>query len=130
MKRIISILLVVLLVLAGATTADAKKRARKHRKVTPSTEQVWTTFGGTYIFMDKDHQVSISFTLDGDEDVLESVSLDDEKVTGVYNKETHEFTFYDERGVTIFKGKVYDGGNLLKGTLRGKKIELRNPCGL
>ncbi len=126
MKRLLVIALMVVVVLAGATTADAKKRkSSSHQQ---RTEQVWTHLGGTYVFSNGTNYFSIEF--DGQNDEIVRASVDSEECSGEYNHKTHLITLRNEQGEVIFTGKIYRGGNLLKGKLRGKPVKAENPCGL
>lgn len=126
MKKLFVIALTLVIVLAGATTADAKKR--KHRPRKQRTEEVWTHLSGMYAFTNGTNYFSIEF--DGPDDIIVRASVDDEDCTGDYDKKTHLITLRNQQGEVIFTGKIYRGGNLLKGTLRGKPVKAENPCGL
>ena len=128
MKRFLLIALAVTLGLAGAGNVDAKKRVRKHRAVNHNN-QVWTHLGGQYNFSDANLFIVIGFSVEED-GVIETADINGNAYQGHYDKRTHLITFTDDNGKVVLRGKIYDGGNLFKGTVFGRKREARNPCGL
>lgn len=126
MNRALILMLAAAVACCGAI--DAKKRVRRHAKRHSSQNEVWTHLGGTYIFSGSVN-VAIEFALES-EPRIERIIIDDVNYDGYYNKRNHLITATHSNGVVVFSGKIYDGGNLLKGRLHGKPIALRNPCGL
>ena len=49
---------------------------------------------------------------------------------GSVDEKTGLITIVDQQGKVIFTGKMYRGGNQLKGELNGKPITLEGLCGL
>ena len=86
--------------------------------------EVWTAFGGTYFFFGDGEQYIVDFPLG--EDVIHSATLafGDEELTADVNPKTGLITACDEEGKEVFRGAIYAGGNLLKGTYRGKQIKV------
>lgn len=126
MKKVILTLLVLVLLAGTCLDAGAKKK-RRHRKL-PGTEQVWTALGGTYAFVGDNHYVAIDFGV-GETPQVERASIDSEECTGTYDETTHLIVLTNEAGEVVFEGKIYNGGNLLKGKLHGKPVALNGACG-
>lgn len=128
MKKAILLILVALLVASVPASVDAKSKKKSRKKV--RTEQVWTHISGMYNFSDGetyimiDHFQGVSKATIGKADYSESndyaCTVDDK--SGL-------ITIYDDAGKIIFTGKMYRGGNQLKGTLNGKKVVLEGMCG-
>ncbi|MBR3100619.1 MAG: hypothetical protein IKH19_02570 [Muribaculaceae bacterium] len=127
MRKTLFVLIVSVILSGMMVGADAKKKQKRHRRV-PPTEQVWTALGGFYYFVNDEHSVSIDFGI-GEEPIVENAYVDSETCSGTYDVKTHLIELTNESGEKIFEGKIYDGGNLLKGTLHGKPVALRTACG-
>lgn len=123
-------IIVALLVASVPASIDAKaKKKRVRRKA--ATEQVWTCISGMYNFSDGeiyiviDHFQGVSKATIGKADYSESKDY-----PCTVNEKTGLITIYDDARKVIFKGKMYSGGNELRGTLNGKKVVLGGMCGL
>ncbi len=129
MKRAILLIIVALVVASVPASVDAKSK-KKRGKRRAATEQVWTHISGTYSFSDGeiyvmvDHFQGESKATIGKADYSES---NDYQCT--VDEKTGLITIFDDDGNTIFTGKMYRGGNQLKGTLNGKKVVLEGLCG-
>ena len=118
MKKAI-LLIIVALVASVPATIDAKSK-KKRGKRRASTEQVWTHISGTYnfsngdIYMIIEHFQGKSKATIGKTDYSESIDY-----PCTVDEKTGLITIYDDAGKVIFTGKMYRGGNQLKGTLHG-----------
>ena len=86
--------------------------------------EVWTTFGGTYFFFGDGQQYAVEFPLGEDVITWATLYVGDEELQADVNAKTGLITACDEDGKEVFRGAIYAGGNLLKGTYRGKHIEV------
>lgn len=91
--------------------------------------EVWPYLGGTYAFGNGDRYYAVEVSLDDNTKCTlhmgEDLTLD-----GTIDRETGFITATDSVGDVAFKGAVYAGGNLLKGTLYGKPFRAEGLCGL
>ena len=129
MKKTIILILVALVVASVPASVDAKGNKKKARR-RAATEQVWTCISGMYnfsngeIYMIINHFQGESNATIGKTDYSES---NDYPCT--VDEKSGLITVTDDDGNVIFTGKMYRGGNQLKGTLRGKKVVLEGMCG-
>ena len=129
MKKSLFILIVALLVASVLANLDAKSKKKRGRR-RAATEQVWTHISGTYNFSNEATYIMIenfqgeSKAIIGKTDYSES-----SEYPCTVNEKTGLITIYDNDGKAIFTGKMYRGGNQLKGTLHGKKVVLEGMCG-
>ena len=129
MKKSFFLLIIALLVASVPASLDAKSKKKRGRR-RAATEQVWTHISGMYNFSDGetyimiDHFQGESKATIGKADYSES---NDYQCT--VDEKTGLITIFDDDGNTIFTGKMYRGGNQLKGTLNGKKVVLEGLCG-
>ena len=129
MKKTLFILIIALLVASVPASLDAKSK-KKRGKRSAATEEVWTHIGGTYNFSNQetyiiiDHLQGESKAIIGKPDYSESYEY-----PCTVNEKTGLITISDNDGKTIFTGKMYKGGNQLKGVLHGKKVVLEGMCG-
>lgn len=129
MKKSLFILIIALLVASVPASLDAKSKKKRGRR-RAATEQVWTHISGTYNFSNGETYIMIdnfqgeSKAIIGKADYSES-----SEYPCTVDEKTGLITIYDNDGKAIFTGKMYRGGNQLKGTLRGKKVVLEGMCG-
>ena len=91
--------------------------------------EVWPYLGGTYAFGDSDHYYAVDVSLD--DDTKCTLYMGEElTLQGTIDRDTGFITAIDSVGDVAFKGAVYAGGNLLKGTLYGKPFRAEGLCGL
>ncbi len=117
------------MVASAPASLDAKSKKKKsHRKV--AKEQVWTHISGTYPFSDGNIIITIDH-FQGESKATISKNDYNEEVEHrcTVNEKTGLITIYDNDGKTIFTGKMYQGGNQLRGTLYDKKVILNGMCG-
>ena len=84
--------------------------------------EVWTSFGGTYFFFGDGEQYVVDFPL-GEEHDWATLSIRGEQFKADVNPKTGLITACDDAGKEVFRGAIYAGGNLLKGTYRGEQIK-------
>lgn len=120
-----------LLVASVPASLDAKSKKKKGRR-RAATEEVWTHISGSYNFSNGDIYMMI-YNMPG-ESSKATVGKSDYSESTEYectvNEKTGLITAYDDQGKVIFTGKMYRGGNQLRGTLNGKKVVLEGMCGL
>ena len=85
--------------------------------------EVWTAFGGTYIFFGDGEQYAVDFPL-GEDKESATLYIRGEEYEANVNPKTGLITACDDKGNEVFRGAIYAGGNLLKGTYRGEHIEV------
>ena len=131
MKKSLFLIIIALLVASVPASVDAKSKKKKGRR-RAATEQVWTHISGTYNFSNGDIYMMVNNMHDerstvtvGKADYSES-----NEYQGTVDEKTGLITAYDEEGKVVFIGKMYRGGNQLRGTLNGKKVVLEGLCGL
>ena len=95
--------------------------------------EVWPYIGGTYPFSDGTTNVIVE-TVPGDDKALTinfftDDSDDGDKYNGEHNAEGR-IRAYDDDGQLVFEGYLYRGGNLLKGTYKGKPVRYNGMGGL
>jgi len=86
-------------------------------------DEVWTTFGGTYFFFGDGQSLVLEFPLINEEGPVK-LSYDDGEYEATVNEETGLIVAHDDAGKEVFRGAVYAGGNLIKGTFKGQEIKL------
>lgn len=86
--------------------------------------EVWTCFGGTYFFFGDGQSYVVDFPLGQDVTTTATLAFGDEELEADVNAKTGLITACDDQGKEVFRGAIYAGGNLLKGTYRGKHIEV------
>ena len=86
--------------------------------------EVWTCFGGTYFFFGDGQSYVVDFPLGQDVTTTATLAFGDEELQADVNAKTGLITASDAQGKEVFRGAIYAGGNLLKGTYRGKHIEV------
>lgn len=129
MKKTIFALIAAIVISGMAFTLEAKKpKKRKHRA---NTEKVWTAISGTYNFTNKTYTIIVDY-LDGEfKAYINGPGYED---TGAFggsvDEKTGLITIVDNDNRVIFTGKMYRGGNQLRGKLNGKPITLEGLCGL
>lgn len=129
MRKTIYVILAAVLLSCMMSTAEAKKARRHKRK--PATEEVWTIISGTYPFSDGTYFISI-YNFQGDFKArIEGPGFDeDSEFGGNVDEKSGLITIVDDDGKELFTGKMYRGGNQLKGKLKGKPITLEGMGGL
>ena len=85
-------------------------------------EEVWTTFGGTYFFWSDGGSIVLDFPL-MDEVRPVKFTYGDDEYEATVNEETGLIIATDDDGNEVFRGAVYAGGNLLKGTYKGEEVK-------
>ena len=129
MKKKLFILIATVLIGSLAVSMEAKK-PKKVRKV--AKEEVWTHISGFYSFSNDKYMIGINYC-DGEfEAYFHGPEFDEDESTfdGNVDEKTGLITVVDKQGKVIFTGKMYRGGNQLKGELFGKPITLEGLCGL
>ena len=91
--------------------------------------EVWPYLGGTYAFGDSDHYYVVDVSLEDDTKCTLSMG-EGLTLEGTIDRDTGFITGIDSVGDVAFKGALYAGGNLLKGTLYGKPFRAEGLCGL
>ena len=86
--------------------------------------EVWTCFGGTYFFFGDGQSYVVDFPLGQDVTTNATLAFGDEELEADVNAKTGLITACDAQGKEVFRGAIYAGGNLLKGTYRGQHIEV------
>ena len=130
MKKKLFILIVTVLIGSLAVSMEAKKPKKKARRV--EKEEVWTHISGLYSFGNDEYMIGINYC-DGEfEAYFHGPEFDEDESTfdGNVDEKTGLITVVDKQGKVIFTGKMYRGGNQLKGELFGKPITLEGLCGL
>ena len=120
MKKKLFILIATILIGSLAVSMEAKKPKKKVRKA--AKEQVWT----------EKYMIGINYC-DGEfEAYFRGPEFDEDESTfdGNVDEKTGLITVFDKQGKVIFTGKMYRGGNQLKGELFGKPVTLEGLCGL
>lgn len=129
MKKKLFLLIVTVLIGSLAVSMEAKKPKKKARRV--EKEEVWTHISGLYSFGNDEYMISINY-FDGEfESYIHGPGFDENESTfaGNVDEKTGLITVVDKQGKVIFTGKMYRGGNQLKGELNGKPITLDGLCG-
>ena len=129
MKKKLFLLIVTVLIGSLAVSMEAKKPKKKARRV--EKEEVWTHISGFYSFGNDEYMISINY-FDGEfEAYIHGPGFDENESTfaGNVDEKTGLITVVDKQGKVIFIGKMYRGGNQLKGELNGKPITLEGLCG-
>ena len=130
MKKKLFILIVTVLIGSLAVSMEANKPKKKVRRV--AKEEVWTHISGLYSFRNDKYMIGINYC-DGEfEAYFHGPEFDEDESTfdGNVDEKTGLITVVDKQGKVIFTGKMYRGGNQLKGELFGKPITLEGLCGL
>lgn len=129
MKKKIFILIAAI-VLSGMTMGVEAKKPRKKKQKAPK-EQVWTAISGLYSFSDGEYMIGVNY-FDGEFEAYISgpgFKEDESTFGGSVDEKTGLITIVDKQGKVIFTGKMYRGGNQLRGELKGKPITLEGLCG-
>ncbi|MBR1727707.1 MAG: hypothetical protein IJ724_13900 [Muribaculaceae bacterium] len=124
MKKKLFILIAAVLIGSLAVSMEAKKPKKKVRRV--AKEEVWTHISGLYSFGNEKYMIGINYC-DGEfEAYFRGPEFDEDESTfeGNVDEKTGLITVVDKQGKVIFTGKMYRGGNQLKGELCGKHITL------
>lgn len=130
MKKKLFILIATILIGSLAVSMEAKKPKKKVRRV--AKEEVWTHISGLYSFGNDKYMIGINYC-DGEfEAYFRGPEFDEDESTfdGNVDEKTGLITVVDKQGKVIFTGKMYRGGNQLKGELFGKPVTLEGLCGL
>lgn len=129
MKKKIFILIAAIVLSGMAMSLEAKKpKKRKHRA---QQEQVWTSISGFYTFGNSEYSIGIDYCQGEFKGYINGPGFEDEEgFDGSVDEKTGLITIVDKQGKVIFTGKMYRGGNQLRGKLNGKPIILDGLCGL
>lgn len=129
MKKKLFILIVTILIGSLAVSMEAKKPKKRARKT--AKEQVWTHISGFYTFSNGEYSIGIDY-FDGEfKGYINGPGFENEEgYDGSVDEKTGLITIVDEQVKVIFTGKMYRGGNQLRGELNGKPITLEGLCGL
>ena len=129
MKKAILLILVVLVVASVPASLDAKSKKKRGRR-RAATEQVWTHISGMYNFSDGETYIMIDHFQGESKATIGKADYSESKdYPCTVDEKTGLITICDDAGKVIFTGKMYRGGNQLKGTLNGKKVVLEGMCG-
>ena len=130
MRKILFVVIAVLLMGCCAGTMEAKT-SKKKRARRPATEDVWKHISGMYPFSNGTQSITVDY-FQGVFKALVKDNPDDESIEcgGSVDERTGLITIVDDNGKVIFTGKMYRGGNQLRGKLRGKPVTLEGMCGL
>jgi hypothetical protein len=85
--------------------------------------EVWTTLGGTYCFFGDGRQYAVEFPLEENK-TSATLYFGEEELEASLNPQTGLLVACDDEGNEVFRGAIYAGGNLLKGTYRGRHLEV------
>ncbi len=129
MKKAILLILVALVVASVPASIDAKSKKKRGRR-RAVTEQVWTHISGMYNFSDGETYIMIDHFQGESKATIGKADYSESKdYPCTVDEKTGLITICDDAGKVIFTGKMYRGGNQLKGTLNGKKVVLEGMCG-
>lgn len=129
MKKAILLILVALLVASVPASLDANSKKKRGRR-RAATEQVWTHISGMYNFSDGETYIMIDHFQGESKATIGKADYSESKdYPCTVDEKTGLITICDDAGKVIFTGKMYRGGNQLKGTLNGKKVVLEGMCG-
>lgn len=96
----------------------AEEDAMDIEYATEEDGDVWTLISGTYFFWDSENARGIYVNTDehhisiGDDDEVYAITIDN----------SGEIVARDDNDKVVFYGAMYDGGNTLRGVLKGKKV--------
>ena len=85
--------------------------------------EVWTALGGTYCFFGDGRQYAVEFPLEENK-TSATLYFGEEELEASLNPQTGLLVACDDEGNEVFRGAIYAGGNLLKGTYRGRHLEV------
>lgn len=111
---------------------DDEDMDEEDRPMTPEEQEiyeneVWMDLGGTYFFYG-DPTVILDVSLDQDsnpdEDTRAKLSIGDEEFRAFISNMTGQILAYDDDDHVVFDGFVTAGGNMIRGTFRGKPIKV------
>lgn len=85
--------------------------------------EVWTALGGTYCFFGDGEQYAVDFPVGEDRSCV-TLYIRGEEYQAEVNRDNGLITAYDDNRKEVFRGAIYAGGNLLKGTYRGEQIKV------
>jgi len=129
MKKSFFLLIIALLVASVPASLDAKSK-KKRGKRRAATEQVWKHISGMYNFSDGETYIMIDHFQGESKATIGKADYSESKdYPCTVDEKTGLITICDDAGKVIFTGKMYRGGNQLKGTLNGKKVVLEGMCG-
>lgn len=130
MKKKVFVLIAAIVLSGMAMGLEAKKPKKRVRKA--AKEQVWTHISGFYTFSNGEHSIGIDYLNGEFKGYINGPGYEDNEdgFDGSVDEKTGLITIVDEQGKVIFTGKMYRGGNQLKGELNGKPITLEGLCGL
>ena len=92
--------------------------------------EVWPHLGGTYSFGDANGGMVVLDVGINEDEGTNFLCVGEGKYSATIDPETALITAFDENGKKVFEGYVTKGGNMLKGTLFGKKVKFEGLCGL
>ena len=92
--------------------------------------EVWPHLGGTYSFGDADGRMVVLDVGINEDEGTNFLYVGEGKYSATIDPKTALVTAFDENGKKIFEGYVTKGGNMLRGTLFGKKVKFEGLCGL
>ena len=129
MKKSFFLLIIALLVASVPASLDAKSKKKRGRR-RAATEQVWTHISGMYNFSDGETYIMIDHFQGESKATIGKADYSESKdYPCTVDEKTGLITICDDAGKIIFTGKMYRGGNQLKGTLNCKKVVLDGMCG-
>ena len=91
--------------------------------------EVWMDLGGTYFFYGNPTvilDVSLDQDSNPDEDTRAMLSVGGEEFRALISNMTGQILAYDDDDNMVFDGFVTAGGNMIRGTFRGKPIKVAN----
>ena len=92
--------------------------------------EVWPHLGGTYSFGDADGGMVVLDVGINEDEGTNFLYVGEGKYSATIDPKTALVTAFDENGKKVFEGYVTKGGNMLRGTLFGKKVKFEGLCGL
>ncbi|MBQ0047243.1 MAG: hypothetical protein KBT33_06970 [Prevotellaceae bacterium] len=96
----------------------AEEDAMDIEYATEEDGDVWTLISGTYFFWDSENSQSITVSSFKGENSM-TMGEDEYSIT-IDN--SGEIVARNDNGKVVFYGAMYDGGNTLRGVLKGKKV--------
>ena len=121
--------LIAVILLSGMAMGLEAKKPRKRKQTVPK-EEVWTAISGTYSFTNNEFTIMIEYFHDEFRAYINGPGYEDDGAfDGSVDEKTGLITIVDDDNKVIFTGKMYRGGNQLRGELNGNAITLEGMCG-
>ncbi len=92
--------------------------------------EVWPHLSGTYSFGDANGGIVVLDVGINEDKGTNFLRVGEREYSATIDPKTALITAFDENGKKVFEGYATKGGNMLKGTLFGKKVKFEGLCGL